>query len=106
MLAGGDGKYGIILLYHPMIPYFPSSIIHMHDVRAIFFEYDLGFFFKIVSGNFKDNAFKSVSDELLDAGKLFEKVTPERRSCLVTFTKCFELVTWLRESIRGNSGRE
>jgi hypothetical protein len=103
MLAGGDGKYGIILLYHPMIPYFPSSTCMM---CAIFFEYDLGFFFKIVSGNFKDNAFKSVSDELLDAGKLFEKVTPERRSCLVTFTKCFELVTWLRESIRGNSGRE
>ncbi len=58
-------------------------------------------FFQIISGNFKDKAINSVSDELLEAGKLLEKVTPERRSCLTTFTNCFELVTWLRESIKG-----
>ena len=58
-------------------------------------------FFQITSGNFKDKSINSVSDELLEAGKLLEKVTPRRRSCLTTFTNCFELVIWLRESIKG-----
>ena len=56
---------------------------------------------QIISGNFKDNAIKSVSDELLKAGKLLERITPTRRRCLMKFTECFELVTWLRESIKG-----
>ncbi len=58
-------------------------------------------FLQIISENCKDKSINSVSDELLKAGKLLEKVTPRRQDCLTTFTNCFELVTWLRESIKG-----
>lgn len=57
--------------------------------------------FQIISGNFERQAVNSVSDDWLKAGERLEAVTLERRNCLVTFTQCLELVTWLRESIKG-----
>ena len=42
-----------------------------------------------------------MSDELLRAGDLLQEITPEKRSCLATFINCFQLVTWLRKSVKG-----
>lgn len=59
--------------------------------------------FQIISGNFRSKAINSVSDDLLKAGERLEAINPDRRKCLVTFTDCLELVTWLRESIKGKN---
>jgi hypothetical protein len=59
-------------------------------------------FFQIIGGKFESQAINSVSDDWLRAGELLKDINPKRRSCLTTFTKCFDLVTWLRESIKGN----
>ncbi len=56
---------------------------------------------QIIGGSFKNQAINSVSDKLLKAGELLEEVNSKRRSCLTTFTKSLELVTWLRDSIKG-----
>lgn len=58
-------------------------------------------FFQIISGNFESQTINSVSYDLLNAGKLLVEVYPERQSSLTTFTECFDLVTWLRKSIKG-----
>ena len=42
-----------------------------------------------------------MSDDLLKAGKLLVAIDQERQNSLRTFAKCFDLVTWLRESIKG-----
>jgi hypothetical protein len=59
-------------------------------------------FFQIIGGRFDSQAINSVSDNMLKAGDLLKDINPTRRSCLKAFTKCFDLVTWLRESIKGN----
>ena len=56
---------------------------------------------QIFSGSFKGNVISSISDKLLQAGKVLERITPTRQHCLRTFTECFELVTWLRQNIKG-----
>ncbi len=56
---------------------------------------------QIISGSFTNQTINSVNDNLLNAGELLEEVNEKRRSCLTTFTNCFNLVTWLRESIKG-----
>ncbi|CAB4005504.1 Hypothetical predicted protein, partial [Paramuricea clavata] len=55
---------------------------------------------EIIGGKFERQAIKSVSDNLLKAGELLKDINPTRRSCLMAFTKCFDLVTWLRKSIQ------
>ncbi len=72
----------------------------MTDDLLLFF-YDDVIMFLQISGSFGNQAINSVSDKLLKAGELLEEVNPKRRSCLTTFTNCFELVTWLRDSIKG-----
>ena len=42
-----------------------------------------------------------MSDELLRTGDLLQEITPEKRNLLATFIKCFQLVTWLRKSVKG-----
>jgi hypothetical protein len=59
-------------------------------------------FFQIIGGKFESQAINSVSDNLVRAGELLQDINPKRRSCLTTFTECFDLVTWLKESIKGN----
>jgi hypothetical protein len=56
---------------------------------------------QIITGNFQNQLINDVSDQLLEAGELLKEISPEKRSCLTTFTKCFDLVTWLKESIKG-----
>ena len=60
------------------------------------------FFLQTIGGKFESQAINSVSDNLLRAGELLVDINRKRLSCLTTFTKCFDLVTWLRESIKGN----
>ena len=57
--------------------------------------------FQIISGNFKSQTINSVSDDLLKAGKVLVVIDRKRQNSLRTFTDCFDLVTWLRESIKG-----
>lgn len=64
-------------------------------------KYSLHVLNQIVSGNLGSKELKSFSDRLLQAGRLLEDVNEKRRSCLTTFADCFDLVTWLRESIKG-----
>ena len=58
-------------------------------------------YFQIISQSFKGKTINSLSNDLLETGKLLEEVTPARQECLRTFTSCHYLVTWLRESIKG-----
>jgi hypothetical protein len=60
-------------------------------------------FFQIIGGRFESQAINSVSDNLRRAGELLKDINPTRRRCLTAFTKCFDLVTWLRESVKGNA---
>jgi hypothetical protein len=57
--------------------------------------------FQIFTESFKDQSINSLDDELLKAGDLLEEIDPRKQSCLRTFTDCFELVTWIKESIKG-----
>ena len=57
--------------------------------------------FQIITGNFKNQAINYVSDNLLETGELLKEITPEKQYCLTKFTKCFELVSWLRKTMKG-----
>ena len=56
---------------------------------------------QIIRGNLKHLAIKSVDNDLLKAGDQLQGIDDKRRNCLTTFTECFDLVTWLKESING-----
>ena len=61
---------------------------------------------QIIGGKFENKTINSVSDNLLRAGEMLRDINPKRGSCLTTFTKCFDLVTWLRDSIKGNEPQD
>jgi hypothetical protein len=58
-------------------------------------------YLQISSESFRNQAINSLDDKLLEAGDQLKEIDPPKQKCLRTFKDCFELVTWLRENIKG-----